>query len=165
MIACDVHRPAAVDQLHVVGESVGADVYSEPGVKDAVGIAERGMAKAKAEGYGAVIVDTAGRLAIDEVLMDEIAAVRDAVQPDEILFVVDAMTGQDAVQTAKVFNDRLNFSGCHLDQTRRRRSRGCCAQHLLRGRKADQICRNGREDGRVGRLPPRADGGPHSRQG
>ena len=108
------HRPAAVDQLHVVGESVGADVYSEPGVKDAVGIAERGMAKAKAEGYGAVIVDTAGRLAIDEVLMDEIAAVRDAVQPDEILFVVDAMTGQDAVQTAKVFNDRLNFSGVIL---------------------------------------------------
>ena len=114
LIACDVHRPAAVDQLHVVGESVGADVYSEPGVKDAVGIAERGMAKAKAEGYGAVIVDTAGRLAIDEVLMDEIAAVRQAVQPDEILFVVDAMTGQDAVQTAKAFNDRLDFSGVIL---------------------------------------------------
>ena len=109
-----MHRPAAVDQLHVVGESVGADVYSEPGAKDAVGIAERGMAKATAEGYGAVIVDTAGRLAIDEVLMDEIAAVRQAVQPDEILFVVDAMTGQDAVQTAKAFNDRLDFSGVIL---------------------------------------------------
>ena len=114
LIACDVHRPAAVDQLHVVGESVGADVYSEPGVKDAVGIAQRGMAKAKAEGYGAVIVDTAGRLAIDEVLMDEISLVRDVVQPDEILFVVDAMTGQDAVQTAKAFNDRLDFSGVIL---------------------------------------------------
>lgn len=114
LIACDVHRPAAVDQLHVVGESVGCDVYSEPGVKDAVGIAERGLAKAKAEGYGAVIVDTAGRLAIDEVLMDEISAIRDAVQPQEILFVVDAMTGQDAVLTAKAFNDRLDFTGVVL---------------------------------------------------
>ena len=114
LIACDVHRPAAVDQLHVVGENVGADVYSEPGVKDAVGIAQRGMAKAKAEGYGAAIVDTAGRLAIDEVLMEEISSVRDVVQPDEILFVVDAMTGQDAVQTAKAFNDRLDFSGVIL---------------------------------------------------
>ena len=114
LVACDVHRPAAVDQLHVVGESVGCDVYSEPGVKDAVGIAERGMAKAKAEGYGAVIVDTAGRLAIDEVLMEEIGAIRDAVNPSEILFVVDAMTGQDAVQTAKAFNDKLDFTGVVL---------------------------------------------------
>lgn len=114
LVACDVHRPAAVDQLHVVGESVGADVYSEPGVTDAVGIAERGLAKAKSEGYGAVVVDTAGRLAIDEVLMDEIAAVRDAVNPQEILFVVDAMTGQDAVHTAKSFNDKLNFTGVIL---------------------------------------------------
>ena len=114
LVACDVHRPAAVDQLHVVGESVGCDVYSEPRVKDAVGIAERGMAKAKAEGYGAVIVDTAGRLAIDEVLMEEIGAIRDAVNPSEILFVVDAMTGQDAVQTAKAFNDKLDFTGVVL---------------------------------------------------
>ena len=114
LVACDVHRPAAVDQLHVVGESVGCDVYSEPGVKDAVGIAERGMAKAKADGYGAVIVDTAGRLAIDEVLMEEIGAIRDAVNPSEILFVVDAMTGQDAVQTAKAFNDKLDFTGVVL---------------------------------------------------
>ena len=83
-------------------------------VKDAVGIAERGMAKAKAEGYGAVIVDTAGRLAIDEVLMEEIGAIRDAVNPSEILFVVDAMTGQDAVQTAKAFNDKLDFTGVVL---------------------------------------------------
>ena len=98
----------------MVGESVGADVYSEPGVKDAVSIAKRGMAKAKAEGYGAVIVDTAGRLAIDEVLMEEISAVRDVVQPHETLFVVDAMTGQDAVQTAKAFNDRLDFTGVIL---------------------------------------------------
>ena len=114
LVACDVHRPAAVDQLEVVGQSVGVDVYSEPGVKDAVGIATRGMAKAKSEGYGAVIVDTAGRLAIDEVLMDEISAVREAVKPQETLFVVDAMTGQDAVQTAKAFNERLDFTGVVL---------------------------------------------------
>ncbi len=114
LVACDVHRPAAVDQLHVVGESVGCDVYSEPDVKDAVGIAKRGMAKAKADGYGAVIVDTAGRLAIDEVLMEEIGAIRDVVKPSEILFVVDAMTGQDAVQTAKAFNDKLDFTGVVL---------------------------------------------------
>lgn len=114
LIACDVHRPAAVDQLHVVGESVGAEVYSEPGVKDAPGIAARGLAHAKANGFGAVIVDTAGRLAIDEAMMDEIAQVKDAVQPHEILFTVDAMTGQDAVRTAKAFNDRLDFTGVIL---------------------------------------------------
>ena len=114
LVACDVHRPAAVDQLHVVGESVGCEVYSEPGVTDAVGIAQRAMAKAKAEGFGAVIVDTAGRLAIDEAMMNEISAVRQAIQPQEILFVVDAMTGQDAVQTAKAFNERLDFSGVIL---------------------------------------------------
>jgi len=114
LIACDVHRPAAVDQLKVVGESVGADVYAEPGSKDAVGIAERGLAYAKSNGFGAVIVDTAGRLAIDEQMMDEIAAIKDAVQPTEILFTVDAMTGQDAVRTAKAFNDRLDFTGVIL---------------------------------------------------
>jgi signal recognition particle subunit SRP54 len=114
LIACDVHRPAAVDQLHVVGESVGAEVYSEPGVKDAPGIAARGLAHAKANGFGAVIVDTAGRLAIDEAMMDEIAQVKEAVQPSEILFTVDAMTGQDAVRTAKAFNDRLDFTGVIL---------------------------------------------------
>ncbi len=114
LIACDVHRPAAVDQLKVVGESVGAEVYAEPGSKDAVGIAERGLAYARANGFGAVIVDTAGRLAIDEDMMDEIAAVKKAVDPTEILFTVDAMTGQDAVRTAKAFNERLDFTGVIL---------------------------------------------------
>ena len=114
LVACDVYRPAAVDQLIVVGESVGVEVYSEPGVVDALGIAERGIAYAKKEGFGAVIVDTAGRLAVDKDMMDEIEAISHAIQPDETLFVVDAMTGQDAVQTAKAFNDKIDFSGVIL---------------------------------------------------
>ena len=114
LVACDVYRPAAVDQLMVVGESVGVEVYSEPGVLDALGIAERGIAYAKKEGFGAVIVDTAGRLAVDKDMMDEIEAISHAIQPNETLFVVDAMTGQDAVQTAKAFNDKIDFSGVIL---------------------------------------------------
>ena len=114
LVACDVYRPAAVDQLIVVGESVGVEVYSEPGVVDALGIAERGIAYAKKEGFGAVIVDTAGRLAVDNDMMDEIEAISNSIQPDETLFVVDAMTGQDAVQTAKAFNDKIDFSGVIL---------------------------------------------------
>jgi len=114
LVACDVYRPAAVDQLIVVGESVGVEVYSEPGVVDALGIAERGIAYAKKVGFGAVIVDTAGRLAVDKDMMDEIEAISHAIKPDETLFVVDAMTGQDAVQTAKAFNDKIDFSGVIL---------------------------------------------------
>jgi signal recognition particle subunit SRP54 len=114
LVACDVYRPAAVDQLIVVGESVGVEVYSEPGVVDALGIAERGIAYAKKEGFGAVIVDTAGRLAVDKDMMDEIEAISNSIQPNETLFVVDAMTGQDAVQTAKAFNDKIDFSGVIL---------------------------------------------------
>ena len=114
LVACDVHRPAAVDQLTVLGESIGVDVYAEPGNKNAVEIARNAMANAKSNGYNAVIVDTAGRLAIDEAMMAEIQAVRDAVQPHETLFTVDAMTGQDAVRTAKAFNDILDFTGVVL---------------------------------------------------
>ncbi len=114
LVACDVYRPAAVDQLIVVGESVGVEVYSEPGVVDALGIAERGIAYAKKVGFGAVIVDTAGRLAVDKDMMDEVEAISHAIKPDETLFVVDAMTGQDAVQTAKAFNDKIDFSGVIL---------------------------------------------------
>jgi signal recognition particle subunit SRP54 len=114
LVACDVYRPAAVDQLKVVGESVSVEVYAEPGVVDAVGIAERGVAHARKEGFGAVIVDTAGRLAVDEDMMDEIENISNAIKPDETLFVVDAMTGQDAVLTAKAFNDRTNFTGVIL---------------------------------------------------
>ena len=114
LIACDVYRPAAIDQLKVVGESVGVDVYSEVDVKDPVGIATGGIEHAKKHGFNAVIVDTAGRLAVDEAMMDEIEAVSKSVKPHETLFVVDAMTGQDAVNTAKAFNDRLDFSGVIL---------------------------------------------------
>jgi len=114
LVACDVYRPAAVDQLNVVGESVGVEVYSEPGVVDAIGIAKRGISHAKKGGFGAVIVDTAGRLAVDTDMMNEIEAISNAIKPDETLFVVDAMTGQDAVQTAKAFNDKIDFSGVIL---------------------------------------------------
>ncbi|MBR4366087.1 MAG: signal recognition particle protein [Bacteroidaceae bacterium] len=114
LVACDVYRPAAIEQLKVVGESVGVTVYSEPDVKDPVGIAQRGINEARSKGYDVVIVDTAGRLAVDEQMMQEIANIKNAINPDETLFVVDAMTGQDAVNTAKEFNDRLDFDGVVL---------------------------------------------------
>lgn len=114
LVACDVYRPAAVDQLHVIGEQVGVDVYSEPGVTDPVAIATNGIRKAKAEGCDVVIIDTAGRLAVDEQMMDEIEQIKNTIRPSETLFVVDSMTGQDAVNTAKAFNDRINFDGVVL---------------------------------------------------
>ena len=114
LVACDVYRPAAINQLKVLGEQIGVEVYAEENVQDPVGIAKRAVAHAKDKGHHIVIIDTAGRLAIDEAMMKEIAAVKDAVKPHEILFVVDAMTGQDAVNTAKAFNDRLNFDGVVL---------------------------------------------------
>ncbi|MDE6872162.1 MAG: signal recognition particle protein [Bacteroidales bacterium] len=114
LAACDTFRPAAIDQLKVLGEQIGVPVYSETDVKDPVKIAGNAIAKAKAEGYSVVIVDTAGRLAVDQELMDEISALKEAVKPTETLFVVDAMTGQDAVETAKAFNDRLDFDGVVL---------------------------------------------------
>ncbi|MCF0164687.1 MAG: signal recognition particle protein, partial [Bacteroidales bacterium] len=114
LIAGDVYRPAAIDQLKVLGEQIGVFVYTEEGVKDPVKIAKNGIAYAKREGYSLVIIDTAGRLAVDAQMMDEIADIKKAVTPTEILFVVDAMTGQDAVETAKAFNDRLDFDGVVL---------------------------------------------------
>ncbi len=114
LVAGDVYRPAAIDQLKVLGEQVGVYVYSEEGVKDPVAIAQNAIAMAKREGYSLVIVDTAGRLAIDEEMMREIEQVKEAVRPTETLFVVDAMTGQDAVETARVFNERLDFDGVVL---------------------------------------------------
>ena len=114
LVACDVYRPAAIDQLHIVGEQIGAEVYSDRGNNDPVAIAKAGIAEAKAKGCNIVIIDTAGRLAVDEAMMSEIANIHKAVQPQETLFVVDAMTGQDAVNTAKAFNDILNFDGVIL---------------------------------------------------
>ena len=114
LVACDVYRPAAIEQLGVVGQSVGVPVYSEPGNKNVVEIAGNAIREAKAKGNDVVIIDTAGRLAVDEEMMDEIAALKEAVNPDETLFVVDSMTGQDAVNTAQEFNDRLDFDGVVL---------------------------------------------------
>lgn len=114
LVACDVYRPAAIDQLHVVGDQIGVPVYSDKENNDPVSLANAGIAHAKANGYNVVIIDTAGRLAVDERMMTEIADIRNATKPQEILFVVDAMTGQDAVNTAKAFNDVLNFDGVIL---------------------------------------------------
>lgn len=114
LVACDVYRPAAIDQLKVLGEQIDVPVYSEVDNKNPVEIAKNGIAFAKANNRNLIIIDTAGRLAIDEEMMNEIEAIKNAIQPHEILFVVDAMTGQDAVNTAKAFNDRLNFDGVVL---------------------------------------------------
>ncbi len=114
LVACDVYRPAAIQQLYVVGESVGVPVYSEPDNKNIVEIAQNAIKEAKQKNYNVVIIDTAGRLAVDEEMMNEIANLKEAVNPDETLFVVDSMTGQDAVNTAKEFNDRLDFDGVVL---------------------------------------------------
>ncbi len=114
LVACDIYRPAAINQLHVVGDQIGVEVYSEPENKNPVSIAQNAIAHAKQNGFNVVIVDTAGRLAVDEAMMTEISNVHKAINPQETLFVVDAMTGQDAVNTAKAFNDKLNFEGVVL---------------------------------------------------
>lgn len=114
LVAADIYRPAAINQLHVLGEQINVPVYSDPENKDAVSIAQAAIAKAKQDGNQVVIIDTAGRLAVDEVMMTEVANIKKAVNPQEILFVVDSMTGQDAVNTAKAFNDRLDFTGVVL---------------------------------------------------
>lgn len=114
LVACDVYRPAAIEQLQIVGEQISVPVYTEEGNKNPVEIARNAIAYAKDNHKNIVIVDTAGRLAVDEVMMNEIAALKETLNPDETLFVVDAMTGQDAVNTAKAFNDRLDFDGVIL---------------------------------------------------
>ena len=114
LVACDVYRPAAIQQLKVVAEQIGVPVYAEEDNKNVVEIAHNALREAKAKGYDVVIIDTAGRLAVDEEMMNEIETLKNAVNPDETLFVVDSMTGQDAVNTAKTFNDRLDFDGVVL---------------------------------------------------
>jgi signal recognition particle subunit SRP54 len=114
LVACDVYRPAAIDQLHVLGDQLGIEVFSDKEEKNPVNIANKAIVHARSKGFNAVIIDTAGRLAVDEQMMQEIAAIKSAIQPSETLFVVDSMTGQDAVNTAKAFNDRLNFDGVVL---------------------------------------------------
>ena len=114
LVACDVYRPAAINQLHVLGEQLGIDVFSEEGNQNPVSIATNALYHAKSNGHNVVIVDTAGRLAVDEEMMAEIGNIHQAITPSETLFVVDSMTGQDAVNTAKAFNDVLNFDGVIL---------------------------------------------------
>ncbi len=114
LVACDVYRPAAIDQLHILGEQLGIEVYSDREERNPVKIAQDAIIHARSKGFNLVIIDTAGRLAVDEEMMNEIEAVKKAINPQEILFVVDSMTGQDAVNTAKAFNDRLDFTGVVL---------------------------------------------------
>jgi signal recognition particle subunit SRP54 len=114
LVAADIYRPAAIDQLKVLGEQIGIEVYSEPENKNAVEIAQNAIKEARSKNKNVIIIDTAGRLAIDEAMMTEVANIKSAVNPNEILFVVDSMTGQDAVNTAKAFNDRLDFTGVVL---------------------------------------------------
>jgi len=114
LVACDIYRPAAIDQLKVLGEQIGIEVYAEPENKDAVKIARNALNHAKDRGFNVLIIDTAGRLAIDEVMMNEISSLKSVLNPHETLFVVDSMTGQDAVNTAKTFNDKLDFDGVIL---------------------------------------------------
>src|ERR671912_682217 len=114
LTACDIYRPAAIDQLKILGEQVGVEVYAEPENKDAVKIAKAAIEHAKKNNHRVVIVDTAGRLAVDDAMMDEIARLKEALKPSETLFVVDSMTGQDAVNTARTFNERLDFNGVVL---------------------------------------------------
>ncbi|MCX8144230.1 MAG: signal recognition particle protein [Bacteroidia bacterium] len=116
LIACDVYRPAAIDQLKVLGQQINVEVFSIPDEKNPIKIAEKGIEYAKEKHYNVVIIDTAGRLSIDEEMMNEISLIKNKVQPNEILLVVDAMTGQDAVNTAKAFNDRLNLTGVVLSK-------------------------------------------------
>ena len=131
LIAGDVYRPAAIDQLKILGEQIEVRVYSEDDSREPVKIVKRGLAQAKDFGSNVVIIDTAGRLAVDEEMMNEIFNIKQAVNPHEILFVVDSMTGQDAVNTAKAFNDRLDFDGVVLDQTRWRHPGWRCPQYQI----------------------------------
>ena len=114
LVACDIYRPAAIEQLNILGDQLGIEVYSDPENKDPVSISKAAIAHAKSNGFNLVIIDTAGRLAIDELMMNEISEIKKAINPQEILFVVDAMTGQDAVNTAKAFNEVLDFDGVIL---------------------------------------------------
>lgn len=114
LVAADIYRPAAIEQLNILGQQIGVDVHTEPDNKNAVDIAKNAVKEARSKNKNVVIIDTAGRLAVDEQMMNEVAAIKEAVNPQEILFVVDSMTGQDAVNTAKTFNERLDFSGVVL---------------------------------------------------
>ncbi len=158
LVAADIYRPAAIEQLRVLGEQIGVDVYSEPENKNAVEIAQNAVREARSKNKNVVIVDTAGRLAIDEVMMQEVAAVKAAVNPGEILFVVDSMTGQDAVNTAKAFNDRLDFTGVVLTKLDGDTRGGAALSIKYTVAKPIKFISQRGEDGYAGCFLSRADG-------
>ena len=168
LVAADLQRPNAVNQLQVVGRQAGVDVFApEPGngVGDPVDVARRAMTEAARTQHDVVVVDTAGRLGIDTEMMAQAAAIRDAVRPDEMLFVVDAMIGQDAVTTAQAFRDGVGFSGVVLTKLDGDARGGAALSVAVRDRPADPVRLDRREAGRLRRLPPRADGLAHPRHG
>lgn len=165
LVACDVYRPAAIEQLKVLGEQIDVPVYTEPESKNPVEIAQNAIKHAKAHNYDMVIVDTAGRLAVDEQMMDEIEAIKKAINPQETLFVVDAMTGQDAVNTAREFNERLDFNGVILTKLDGDTRGGGRSFYPYGSEQTDQVCRNRRETRSFGRLPSRTYGRPYSGDG
>ena len=165
LAACDVYRPAAVDQLVKVGAQVGADVYEQGTDRDPVDIARWALDRAKTEGKDVLIVDTSGRLHVDEALMDELVDIRDAVKPHSILLVVDAMTGQDAVNVAEQFAAAVAVRRRGHEQARRRRPRRRRAERQGRHRQADPLRVGGREARPVRALPSRPHGPAHPRHG
>jgi len=165
LVACDVYRPAAIDQLKVLAESIQVPVFTIEGSKDPIDIARKALEQARRDNHDLVIIDTAGRLAVDEQMMDEIENIKRAINPTETLFVVDAMTGQDAVNTARTFNERLDFDGVvltKLDGDTRGRRRPVDTH---RGQQAHQVYRHRRDTRRHRRLLPRAYGRPYPRHG
>lgn len=165
LTAADVYRPAAIDQLETLGKQLDITVYAERENKDPVSIAKNAIAYAKQHGFTAVIIDTAGRLAVDEKMMDEIAAIKKAINPQETLFVVDAMTGQDAVNTAKAFNDRLNIDGVVLTKLDGDTRGGAALTIRSVVDKPIKFIGTRREDGSAGRVPSGPYGGAHPRHG
>jgi signal recognition particle subunit SRP54 len=165
LVACDVYRPAAIDQLKVLGEQIGVPVYAEPDNKNPVEIALRGIEQARSQGKNVVIIDTAGRLAIDEEMMAEIEKVKRAINPSETLFVVDSMTGQDAVNTAKAFNDRINFDGVVLTKLDGDTRGGAALVDPFSSRQTYQVCGYRRENGSHRYFLSRKDGRQDPRDG
>ena len=152
LAACDCFRPAAIDQLQTLGQGIGVPVFTIEGEKDPIRVASAAISSAKADGCSVVIVDTAGRLVLDKELMDEISALHSEVKPSETLFVVDAMTGQDAVESAKAFNEAIDYDGVVLTKMDGD-TRWCCLIDQGGDRQADQICEYWRKDGSAGYLP------------
>ena len=165
LAAADLQRPAAVHQLEVLGEQLGLPVHSEHDSTDPVAVCHNAVKKAKQIGCDVVILDTAGRLHIDDELMDQLGRIDRRVNPEQVYLVVDAMTGQDAVNSAKVFNDSLELDGVIMTKLDGDARGGAALSVKAVADVADQVHRHGRADGRPGRIPPRPHGGPNSRHG